>query len=151
MHILKMNAPVVTFQIGYSSVFITGGDLCHSINSKASPVVTLHKSGQFSQLNCTRNFRHRNISARGHFGTVAQVPKCLYQNVHIALQGAKISMCRNVQVPKYPCAKMFMYRKFLVLKIPHAKNSPCRNVRVLKSTSARTSAAPNSACAEMFP
>ena len=45
--------PVVTFQIGYSSVFINSGDLCYSFNQKVTPVVTLQKSDQFSQLNCT--------------------------------------------------------------------------------------------------
>ena len=99
----------------------------------------------------TRTFRHRDISAHRHFDTVAQVPKCLCRNIHIALQGAKISMCRNVQVPKYPCAEMFRCRKFLVPKIPRAENSPCRNVPVLKCPSAGTSAVPNGAGAEMFP
>ena len=61
----------------------------------------------------TWTFRHRDISAHGHFGTVAQVPKCLCRNVHIALQGAKISMCLNVQLPKHP-----------VLKHPWCQNVP---------------------------
>ena len=98
-----------------------------------------------------KNFRHRDILAHGYIGTVAQVPKCLCRYVNIALQGAQISMCRNVQVPKYPCAEMLMCRKFLVPKIPRAENSQCRNVPVLKSPSAGTSAAPNGASAEMFP
>ena len=42
--------PVVTFQIGCSSVFITSGDLCYSFSSKVTPMVTLQKSNQFSQL-----------------------------------------------------------------------------------------------------
>ena len=53
----------------------------------------------------TGKFRHEDISAYEHFGTVAQVPKCLHRNVHIALRGVKISMCRNVQVLKYPVPK----------------------------------------------
>ena len=62
----------------------------------------------------TRTFRHgdflaqgffgtMDISGRGHFGTVSQVPKCLCQKVHIALQGAKISRCRNVQALNILC------------------------------------------------
>ena len=111
------------------------------------------RHGEFSARGIfgTGTFRHGDISAHGHFGTVAQVPKCLCRNVYIALQGAKISMCRNVQVPKYPCAEMFLCQKFLVPKIPRAEKSPCRNVPVLKHPSAGTSAAPNGACAEMFP
>ena len=94
-----------------------------------------HKDFSARGIFGTGTFRHGEISVHGHFGTVAQVPRCLCQNVHIALQGAKISMCRNVQVPK----------------IPHAENSPCRKVPVLKCPSAGTSAVPNDACAEMFP
>ena len=45
--------PVVTFQIDYGSVFINSGDLLYSINSKVTSVVTLQKSDQLSQLNCT--------------------------------------------------------------------------------------------------
>ena len=111
------------------------------------------RHGEFSArgIFVTGTFRLGDISAHGHFGTVAQVPICLCRNVHISLQGAKISMRQNVQVPKYPCAEMFRCRKFLVPKIPRAENTPCRNVPVLKSPSAETSAVPNGACAEMFP
>jgi hypothetical protein len=61
-----------------------------------------HEEFSAQEIFSTGKFRHGDISAHGHFGTVAQVPKCLWQNIHIALQGAKISMCQNVQVPKYP-------------------------------------------------
>ena len=50
-------------------------------------------------------FRLRDISADGHFGAVAQV--------HIAWQGAKISMWGNVQVPKYPVPKHLWCQKFI--------------------------------------
>ena len=104
----------------------------------------------------TGTFRHEEFSAQEYFGTgtfrhmdiSAQQYRC--RNVHITLQGAKISMCWNVQVPKYPCAEMFRCQKFLMPKIPCAENSPCQNVLALKSPSAGTSAAPNSACAKMF-
>ena len=69
----------------------------------------------------TGTFWHGEVSAHGHFGTVAQVPKCLCRNVHIALQGAKISMCRNVQVLKYPVPKCPWCLIFGMRK--HAKNS----------------------------
>ena len=104
----------------------------------------------------TRTFRHRNISARGHFGTWTfrhsstgaemSVPKRPYcfarcQNIHVLkCSDAKISLCRNVQVPK----------------IPRDENSPCRKFPMSKCSgvenpSAGTSAVPNGACAEMFP
>ena len=80
----------------------------------------------------------------GHSSTGAKMsePKCLCQNVHIALQGTKISMCQNVQVPKYPMPKHPWYQKFLVPKCPHAKKS-------MKTKSAGTSAGPKHAHAEM--
>ena len=77
----------------------------------------------------TGTFWHGDISAHGHFGTVAQVPKCLCQNVHIALQGAKISLCRNVQVPKIPHAENSPCRKFPMSKCSGVEMSICRNVR----------------------
>ena len=98
----------------------------------------------------TGTFRHGDITAHGYFSIVEQVPKCLCVNVHIALQGAKISRFRNVQVRKYPCTEMFLCQKFLVPKIPRAENTLCRNIPVLKSPSAGTSAAPNGTCAKMF-
>ena len=75
----------------------------------------------------TGTFRHGDILAHGHFGTVAQVPKCLCRNVHIALQGAKISMCWNVQVPKYPRGEMFW-----CWKVHLPERSQCQTVHVLK-------------------
>ena len=97
-------------------------------------------------------FRHGDILAHGHFVTVAEVPKCLCQNV---CAETSILLCK---VPKYPCAKMFRCRNIPVPKCLGAKNSsccaentPCWNVQVLKSPSARTSTVPNSACAKMFP
>ena len=84
----------------------------------------------------TGTFWHGDISAHGHFGTVAQVPKCLCQNIHIALQGAKISMCkmfrcRNipVPVPKIPHAKNSLCRKFPMSKRSRVEMSICRNIR----------------------
>ena len=74
-----------------------------------------------------RIFWHRNILAHWHLGTVAQVPKCLCQNDHIALQGAKISMCWNVQVPKYPRGEMFW-----CWKVHLPERSQCQTVHVLK-------------------
>ena len=86
-----------------------------------------------------QTFQHGNISTWGLFG--------MRNFWHYLL----LTMCRNVQVPKHPCAEMFRCPKFLVPKIPCAENSPCQNVTVLKSPSAGTSAAPNDACAKMFP
>ena len=85
----------------------------------------------------TGTFQPGDISAHGqvHSSTVAQVPKCLCQNVHITLQGVKISRCRNVQVPKSSRAEKF----------------PCQNVSMLKRPSAGTSAAPHGAYAQTFP
>jgi hypothetical protein len=62
-------------------------------------------------LSGTRNFWQRNISAQGHFSTwtfrhSSTGAKCLCRNVHISLQGAKISLCQNVQVPKIPRAEI---------------------------------------------
>ena len=99
----------------------------------------------------TGTFRHRDISTHEHFGMVAQVPKCLCQNVHIALQGAKISMCRNVQVLKYPTPKCLWCWKLLMPKISCAEKSPCWNIPVLKCASAETSTGPNGVRAQMFP
>ena len=36
-----------------------------------------------------------------------------FQNIHIALQGAKIFMYRNVQMPKYPVPKCLRVKTFL--------------------------------------
>ena len=66
-----------------------------------------------------RNFWHRNISVQGYFDTEAQVRKCMCQNIHIALQGAKISICQNVHVPNYPCQKV------PVPKSLHVQTFPC--------------------------
>ena len=139
-----------TFRHVHHSVLQTFGQMDISTQEHFDMRTFRHRDFSACGLFGTWTFRHGDISAHGHFGTVAQVPKCLCRNVHIALQGAKISMCRNVQVPKYPCAEMFRCRKFLVPKIPRAENSPCWNLPVLKSPSAGTPAAPNGACAEMF-
>ena len=104
-------------------------------------------------------FQHGNVSTWGFFGMRNfwhEVPKCLFPNVNISLQGAKISMCkmfrcRNIPVPKCSCAENSSCRKVPVPKSPHVEKSPCRNVPVLKCPSAGMSAAPNGARAEMFP
>ena len=68
---------------------------------------------------------------------VAKVLKCLCQNIHIALQGAKISCAKTSMVPKIPCVKMSSCRKWRwnvhVQLCPQGQNVPvmkclCRNV-----------------------
>ena len=105
-----------------------------------------------------RSFRHEEFSAQENFGTgtfrhmdiFAQVPKCLCQNVHIALQGAKISMCRNVQVPKCSGAEISLCRNVQVPKILHAENSPCRKYPMSKRSGVEKSICRNVRSAERF-
>ena len=66
------------------------------------------------------------------------------ENVHVT------ECNRTSMIPKYPCAKMFLCQKFLVLKIPRAEMSPCQNVSMLEHPCAEMSAAPNAVCAKMF-
>ena len=58
-----------------------------------------------------------------HMDISAQVVKRISQNVHIALQGAKISTCQNVQVSKYPVTKCSWCQKVLAAKCPCGKKS----------------------------
>ena len=80
----------------------------------------------------TRNFRHRNISAWEHFGTWTfwHSSTGLCRNVHIALQGAKISMCRrNVPVLKIHCAENSPCQYFPMSKGSPVETSICQNIR----------------------
>ena len=74
-------------------------------------------------------FQHEEFLTRGIFGTGTFWHGDISAHGHIALQGAKISMCRNVPVPKYPCAEMFLCRKYPMLKCSRVETSICRNVR----------------------
>ena len=82
----------------------------------------------------TGTFLFKDILAHGHFGTGAPVPKCLCQNLYIALQSAKMYMCQNVHVPKYPCVKMSQCRN-----VPVSKRPWCRNIPMLKCSRAKMS------------
>ena len=85
----------------------------------------------------TGTFWHGDISAHGHFGTVAQVPKCLCQNVHIALQGAKISISQNIPVLKCSGVEKSLSRKFPMLKHSNVEKSICQNVRSAERSKCR--------------
>ena len=86
--------------------------------------------------------RHGDVTALEHFGTEAPMPKCLRQNVYIALHDAQMYMCRNIHVPKYPCAEMFKCSAVfkcspcaemsMVPKYTHAEMFSCWNVLVPK-------------------
>ena len=102
----------------------------------------------------TRTFQHKNISAwvffgtmdilaRGRYGTgtfwhkdilahvhLAQGHPC--RNAYIVLQSAKMYICWNVLVPKYPCAVMFKY-----CNVPVPKRPWCRNIPIPKCSHAK--------------
>ena len=81
-------------------------------------------------------YRHKVISGHGHFGTLTHLPECLCGNVHIALQGVKISICWNVQVPKYPAPKCPCRQNDPEPKSPSVKMS------ILHSRTGATTAVP---------
>ena len=86
-----------------------------------------------------------DISAPEHFSTDILAPfKAIW-----TFQHRNFGTCATVLI--CPHAEMFLCQKFLMLGIPCAEKSPCRNVLVLKCPSAGPSAAPNGACAKMFP
>ena len=96
-----------------------------------------------------RTFHHGDFSAQGYFGTrtfwhgyflapwmfwhgdVTALEQG-YGHVYIALQGAKMYMCRNVHVSKYPCAEMSLCHNVHVPKSPWCQKvpmmkCPCQN------------------------
>ena len=90
-------------------------------------------------------FWHKDILAHVH---LAQGHPC--RNVYIALQSAKMYLCWNVLVPKYPCAIMFKCCNVPVLKRPlcqnilmpkcsRAKMFSCRNVLLPQCPSTKKS------------
>ena len=90
-------------------------------------------------------FWHRDFSTPEHLGTwtfwhLAKKYGCFGTDI-----SAPVLQRRNVQVPKFHRAEMFLCRTFLVMKTPGAKNIP-----VLKRPSTRMSAVPNGARAKMF-
>ena len=90
--------------------------------------------------------QERFFLAQRHFGTVAQVPKCLCQNVHISLQGSRnpcgeMFRCQNVPVQKCSCAKNSLCWKVPMSKCSHVELCICRN---------RAATGLNGAHAEMF-
>ena len=126
-----------TFRHVHHSVLQTFGQMDISTQEHFDMWIFWH--GDFSARGIfgTGTFRHGDISAHGHFGTVAQVPKCLCRNVHIALQGAKISLCQNVPVPKIPRAKNSLCRKGPLPKRPRVETSICQNVCITLGARAR--------------
>ena len=68
--------------------------------------------------------RHGDILAHGHFGTVAQVPKCLSQNV----QMLKFSAAKMSMVLKLPRAESSLRRKVPMLKHSCVAMSICQNI-----------------------
>ena len=101
-----------------------------------------------------------DIKALGHWGSrIFWQSGCFGTWAYFGI-GAKILLsncpyccasCQNIHLPKFSRAEMFLRQKFLMPKSPRAEKSPCRNVPMLKCPSAGTSAAPNGACAKMFP
>ena len=78
-------------------------------------------------------FPNWNISAHGYFVKIdAQAPKCLSENVHIALHGAKICQCQNVYVPKYPCSKILQCHNNPIPKCLRTEISRCQKVSMPK-------------------
>ena len=77
-------------------------------------------------------FQHGNILTSGLFGTrnFWHSSTGLCRNVHIALQGAKISMCRrNVPVLKIHCAENSPCQYFPMSKGSPVETSICQNIR----------------------
>ena len=93
-----------------------------------------------------------NVSERGCFGTGTFCHKDIFeilaqghlcQNVYIALHTAKMYMCGNIHVTKYPCAEISQChnnsvpirpwcQNIPILKCSRAKMSWCRKVPVTK-------------------
>ena len=72
-------------------------------------------TGTFWQVHGPALFLPGDISApehfeHGRFGTDISAP---------------VLLCRNVPLPKCPCAEMFLCQKFLTPKIPRAEKSSC--------------------------
>ena len=115
-----------TFRQAHSSALRTFWQMDISTQENFDMGTFLHREFSACGIFGTRTFGHRDISVHGHFSIVAPVPNCLCWNVHITLQGDKISMCPNVQEPKYPVPKHQWYRKFLVQKCPQSEKSLCQ-------------------------
>ena len=88
-------------------------------------------------------FRHREFSALGIFGTwtfwhidILAPCKAIWTFRHLCYY-AKMSMCRNVHVPKCPLAEMFLCRKVLMPKSPNVEMFPCWNVHLPESLQRR--------------
>ena len=73
-------------------------------------------------------FWHLNISAHGYFGTLQSNMDFSAQTFWHLCYCAKMSMCRNVPVPKCSCAENSSCRKVPMSKCSRVEMSICRNV-----------------------